>query len=512
MDPISKGEGGIMDNGVRFCTGCGFKMDKDCSFCPACGTRISGEKQGPVSSTTPSIQTDQNYGMNYTNNNSMYNQRGNSSQYQPYYNNYNPPQYIPPAKKTNTPLIVVLIIVGVLILAAGGYFGLKLLQGNAGANTGSSNTKNSVTVQDVSGVWEGTVIFNDAKNLNKSADTEQIIKVLNKPLKTIMEIVPDSKNSGRITIYIAEDVGEEPNSYGLPLTYQLNNGELKAQIQESGNIIAVDFKLGSKNGISQLKGTLTISGIEPDSSIGTIKGNVDITWASKITIKEGSTPKENVPEANNADENSKSTDNNSGNNNSGSNTQGTQIPQYIKDPKAYLPKPSMRYTFQAWYQDGDSEKFDVVAGVIPGFSIVTSVDIYEQSEAFTQHFVDGPDGVYVFSDEEFNENSALWIPFNAKVGDSWDVDGVPVKIIKLGASCDLGYKKLDNCIVMEIDYSEAGVIYTSYIAPGIGTVLMTDKESGNLRMKLLDAVPISGQEASGIVKQYSPKAMSALSN
>ena len=449
-----------MDNGVRFCTGCGFKMDKDCGFCPACGTRISGEKQGAVSNTPPLRQADQNYSMNYTNNNSMYNQPGNSSQYQPYYNNYSPPQYIPPSKKTNTPLIVVLIIVGVLILAAGGYFGLKLLQGN----TGSSGTKNSVTNQDVSGVWKGTVIFNDAKNLNRSADTEQIIKVLNKPLKTMMEIVPNSKNSGQITIYLAEDVGEEPNSYGLPLTYQLNNGDLMAEIEESGNIIAVDFKLGSKNGTSQLKGTISISGIQSDSSTGTIKGNVDITWASKIDVKEGSTPKDNVPEANKADENSKSTGSNNSGSNGNSNNQGTQIPQYIKDPKAYLPKPSMRYTFQAWYQDGASEKFDVVAGVIPDFSIVTSVDIYAQSEAFTQHFVDGPDGVYVFSDEEFNENSALWLPFNAKVGDSWDVDGVPVKIIKLGALCDLGYKKLDNCIVMEIDYSEAGVIYTSYIA------------------------------------------------
>jgi len=43
-------------------------------------------------------------------------------------------------------------------------------------------------------------------------------------------------------------------------------------------------------------------------------------------------------------------------------------------------------------------------------------------------------------------------------------------------------------------------------------VLVVDKESGNLRMKLLEAVSISGQEANGIVEQYSPKVMGALSN
>jgi hypothetical protein len=170
----------------------------------------------------------------------------------------------------------------------------------------------------------------------------------------------------------------------------------------------------------------------------------------------------------------------------------------------------MRYTFKSWYQDGSSGQEDVVVGVLPGFSLVTSVEIIEQSEPFTQHFVNGADGIYAFSDEEYNQNSSLWLPYNARVGDSWNDNGVYKKITKLGASCDLGYTRAENCIVMEISYSEAGVSYICYIAPGLGTVLMNDKGSGNPRMKLLGAVPIPEQDAAEIVKQYSPNAMDAL--
>lgn len=118
----------------------------------------------------------------------------------------------------------------------------------------------------------------------------------------------------------------------------------------------------------------------------------------------------------------------------------------------------------------------------------------------------------VTADEEYNQYSSLWLPYNAKVGDSWDEEGVSIKIVELGVSCDLGYTSLEDCIVLEIGYTDAGVSYIGYLAPGMGIVLMNDRDTGEKRMILLDAVPISEQEASDIVQQYSPNAMAALGN
>lgn len=367
-------DGGMMENDFQFCIGCGSRVDKGFGFCPKCGAKIPKDEQEPVINTPPSNQYSQNYGVNYSNNNT-FNQPGNTPQY---YRQYRPPQYFSPKRKSNTPLIIVLSLVVVLILSAGGYFGLKALQGRlSGGNI--EHKKETVVNNNIS---------------NKTADQSK-----NSTDKTP---VPDSSSQ---------------------------QGQKDKPVESS------------------------------------TAGNKE-TGADK----------------------------------------GTQVPQSVKDPVVYLPKPYMKYTYESWYQDGTSGKTNVVTGVIPNFSIITSVELIEQSEAFTQHFIDGADGIYVFSDEELNNKSSLWLPFNARVGQSWRSDGVLWKVIQLGTKCDLGNMKFENCIVVEMDYSEAGAIYVCYIAPGYGTVLINDKGSKNPRMKLLSTATLSEKEANGIVKRYSPNA------
>lgn len=184
-----------------------------------------------------------------------------------------------------------------------------------------------------------------------------------------------------------------------------------------------------------------------------------------------------------------------------------QKPRYVEDPAIYLPEPFMKYTFEFHYPDGESGTVDIVTGVIPGFSIITEVELIEQSEAFTQHYVEGPEGIYVFSDEEFNKRSSLWLPFNAKPGDIYHDEGGDFKILELGATCDLGYKKLDNCLVMEVDHLDVGIIYDCYISPGLGTVLIIDKANGAVVMKLISEAAIPEREANDIINRYSPNAM-----
>lgn len=503
-----------MNDENRFCTECGSRLDHDSTFCPVCGTKVSGEYQKPVSNTPSPNQINQSCNSNYPDN-KHYGQPGNAPSYQPNYNNYTQPQYPPPRKKGNTALIIIIVVLGILILAAGAYFGLKLLQRDTGTSadplntkasgtrtseTKASETKAAVSDEDLTGVWEGTVTLTEAKDLDESSNSQDIIRLLNKSLNAKMEIVPDSKSSGTIMMYLAEDVGEDPSPDGLPLAYEFKNGELKAVRQETGSSFSIGFKLGSKGGIPELKGTMNISAPQSDGKTGSVKGNIDVMRTSrKVTSTEsdtrGSTTaggQETVTSG------------------SGNGGQDGNVSQIIEDPAVYLPLPNVRYTFQSWYADGATSNDDIVVGVIPEFSIITEVDMIEASEPITQHFVYGSDGIYVFPDEEYNTYSSLWLPYGAKAGDSWDEEGITVKIVQLGASCDLGYTVLKDCIVVEVDYTEAEYSYISYVAPGKGIVLMNDKDTGALRMKLLRETPMSEQEANYIVRQYSPNVMAAL--
>jgi len=356
-------EGDRMDNDVQFCTECGFKMDKSFGFCPNCGAKIPQYKQEPFVNTPPVNQGNQNYGMNYTKNDA-FQQPANAPIYPPPYNQNRTAQYTPPKKGLNPMVIIVIAVIGVLVLAVGGYFGYKALQGKRGTSTSSGTS---------------------SQGEQKSKPTD-------------------------------------------------NQGEQKSKPADS----------------------------------------------STKSTSESSAKKDN------------------------------QIPEVIKDPSVYLPKPLMKYTFETRYQDGTYGKSDVVIGTIPKFSKITSVELIEQSEPFTQHFVDGPEGIYTFSDEDINKKSSLWLPFNAKAGQEWDDEGVKHKVVQLGATYDFGYKKFDNCIVVEIDYSEAGSVYVGYMAPGMGVVQVKDKASGNVMSKLLSAAPLSAQEANEIIQKFSPNAMKAI--
>lgn len=176
------------------------------------------------------------------------------------------------------------------------------------------------------------------------------------------------------------------------------------------------------------------------------------------------------------------------------------------EAREYLPKPNMKFTFDIKAPDGEDYSLEIVSGKIPG-SMVTTVELIPESEAFTQHFMAALDGIYVYPDELQSSEASMWIPFDIKPGREWSTDYGSFKIIKTGEVCDLGFKKFDNCIVVEAKLDAADGAFLNYLAPGLGYIYSKDSASDITTYKLTSMVQISEQEAQEIVKKFSPNAL-----
>lgn len=183
----------------------------------------------------------------------------------------------------------------------------------------------------------------------------------------------------------------------------------------------------------------------------------------------------------------------------------------LSEAQAYLPFPNKKYTYSMHYADGDQGTTSLVVGRIDNFSRISTVELIPQSEAFTTHFVQGPDGINSFSDEEFQKNSYLWLKDSPEVGDSWENNGTSYNIFNENVTCDLGFTTVKNCLAVERNYKEAGYSELVYISPGYGEVLIKDADTGNELLKLTAVTDITESEANQTVKRYSPNVMGYLS-
>ena len=175
----------------------------------------------------------------------------------------------------------------------------------------------------------------------------------------------------------------------------------------------------------------------------------------------------------------------------------------IKNPSTYISAVNKKYTYYAEYTDGTTQTFDVIAGKLAKTPVLTVVTIIPESEAMTQHFVKRKDGLYVVDDTNANEAS-MYLPNELTEGKEWVSNGVKNKILKTNETCDLGFRKFENCLKLEQKYEEAGYTFHGWYAPGVGMVKSIYAESGKIFMELKAIADMPKANVEAQLTKFSP--------
>lgn len=190
---------------------------------------------------------------------------------------------------------------------------------------------------------------------------------------------------------------------------------------------------------------------------------------------------------------------------SGSKTTGPDLAR----PETYLPQPGKKYVYFQTYPDGDKGEVEKVTARVSDRTLVSTVEfanseLYNETSIFSEHFLARADGVYSIRDESPGQ-ADLWLKRGLAAGQGWEAGGITVVIKETGASCDLGFTKIENCLVVEKHY-KAGVEHSevAYIAPGYGEVLVSVAPNGSVFKKLTKIIPVNEQQASDIVRSNAP--------
>ncbi len=183
----------------------------------------------------------------------------------------------------------------------------------------------------------------------------------------------------------------------------------------------------------------------------------------------------------------------------------------LSQASAYLPEPGLKLIYFVNYPDGTSGQVEhYTARVVSNEAVrVSDVDIInENGEEFgySTHYVERPDGIYLVYDSTPMEIEPL-LKNNLITGMNWRYDteygSVVWTVFDMGVSLDLGFTKLENCLLLEEDNQAVGFKKIIYFAPGVGRVL--ERSPGGEDLLTTTALSrIDQAQAAQMVKKWSP--------
>ncbi len=186
--------------------------------------------------------------------------------------------------------------------------------------------------------------------------------------------------------------------------------------------------------------------------------------------------------------------------------------QDLSRASIYLPEEGLKCEFFANYPDGTSgpvERYN--ARVVPVEAVrMSEVEIAnDNGEAYGYgvHYVERADGIYIIYDSVPMEISPL-LKNNMINGLSWNYEDSFGKVIwtvvDMGVTLDLGFAKLDNCLLIEEDNQAVGIKKIVYYAPGMGRVMEKTSQGGADLLKLTAYSKVNLLQAVEQVKKWSP--------
>ncbi len=178
----------------------------------------------------------------------------------------------------------------------------------------------------------------------------------------------------------------------------------------------------------------------------------------------------------------------------------------------YLPEAGLKCSFYINYPDGTAgpmERF--TARVVPAESVLISevemVDNLGEELGFGTHYIERPDGTYIIYDDIPVECSPvlknnLMNSLNWNYGDEYGQ--TEWTVLEMGVTLDLGFTKIENCLLVEEDNQAVGVKKIIYFAPGMGRVMEKSSEGGTELLKLTAFTKVDQSLAAEKIKKWSP--------
>ncbi len=183
---------------------------------------------------------------------------------------------------------------------------------------------------------------------------------------------------------------------------------------------------------------------------------------------------------------------------------------------SYLPMLGLRLTYLIENPSGLSKVIKIsTAKVIPHEAIVVSEAAWEEEgsleSAFGIHYVQKNDGIYLILDKYYDTVSAEMNPHlmdNLTTGRSWkretEYENSVRTVMATGADVDMGFKVLNNCLIVREDNHHYEYYVLSYYAPGYGLIKTENRLDGFVYRKLLSIEHIDQETAEQEVKKWCP--------
>lgn len=175
---------------------------------------------------------------------------------------------------------------------------------------------------------------------------------------------------------------------------------------------------------------------------------------------------------------------------------GSEAPSRdLTQPETYLPESDKRYTYYSEYVDGTSQTFDQLVGKKPDSSATALVALIPESEAFTLYVVPREGGLFMVSDQDL-ATATYYLPKDLTQGKLWEDPGFRGQVLATGETCDVGFAKFEDCLLLSLDYYEADVQYTAWYAPSVGVVKMVytgTEQTATLLKGIADVPPAEMQ-------------------
>ena len=183
----------------------------------------------------------------------------------------------------------------------------------------------------------------------------------------------------------------------------------------------------------------------------------------------------------------------------------------LSDPKTYIPKENVKYTIHEVYPDSSEQvTLEMVVAKVRPTILATAVEIIPQYEGeieyISMHYIAGSNGVYLVSDQRPKE-SLLWLQNNLTKGARWEYKTKQTTMVwtvqDMGVSCDLGFTKVRDCLVIDYDLGWGNHRFLDYYAPGLGLVMRKEYYNGTVVSSLKSYNDMDSQQAQTLVNTNS---------
>lgn len=194
-----------------------------------------------------------------------------------------------------------------------------------------------------------------------------------------------------------------------------------------------------------------------------------------------------------------------------SDTQKAEKPDLTR-ADTYLSEPGLKCQFFANYPDGTSGNVERISAlVVPAEAVrVSEAEISSEggeSYGSVMHYVERADGIYSVYDQTPQEIMPV-LKNNLTTGQTWNCQDefgqIVWTVMDMGVTLDLGFTKLENCLLVQEDNQAVGYKSIVYYAPGMGRVAEKSSLQGGDLFKLTAFSHVDKAQAADAVKKWAP--------